>query len=157
MQMILRLVLAGVIVSAAAQSLTAQNTALRVCVTQTTTFDAPTGEAPRLADAISQQKLRSGRPITAISVPAESDKGFASQIQTNGCDYLVQLKPWVNSQGGMNAANDAVGSPSAAVPVYHSGLDYPVLKYELFKIGQKHSIARGEAIYQRTAPPGKAR
>jgi len=150
MRIVFTSVIAAVIFGVATQSLVAQNIPAKVCIVQTSGSHASTGEAVRFADAVSQQKLLSGRPITGISLLAKSKKELASQIQTNGCDYLVRLQPFVDTEGGMNAANDAVGSPSAAGPVSHPGLDDPVLTYELWKIGQKHSLARGAAIYQHT-------
>jgi hypothetical protein len=150
MRIVLTSVIAAVIFGVATQSLGAQNIPAKVCIVQTSGSDASTGEALRFADAVSQQKLLSGRPITGFSLLAKSKKELASQIQTNGCDYLVRLQPFVDTEGGMNAANDAMGSPSAAGPAYHPGLDDPVLTYELWKIGQKHSLARGAAIYQYT-------
>jgi hypothetical protein len=150
MPTLLRLFVAGLVLVTTNPSLMAQKAPANVCVAEASMPNSPEGEATPLARAVSKLKLRSGRAIAGIALRAKSETALSSEIRAHDCDYLVRLRPSGFSQGGMNNANDAVGSPSAAGPAYDRGLDYPLLTYELYRVGEKRSVARGMAAYQHT-------
>ena len=118
-------------------------TPVKVCVAQSTTF-ASRDEAGPVATALSRQTLRSGRAVVAVPIAAEAGFASADQLRASACDYLVRLQPVIFPEAGMNVANDAASTPSAAGP----DRDYPVLNYQIFPPGEARAVAHGVAIYQ---------
>jgi hypothetical protein len=138
--------------------LIAQDAPVKVCIISRVS-DAPQGTGQFLADALSHQKLRSGRVINAVPLSAKWGNNISNQMQSNACDYLVDLWPWKTLERSISsptfAGPDGVGgAPQDAQTRGASAAndlqpELPALNYELWKAGQKHPIEQGTQFSRR--------
>jgi hypothetical protein len=103
-----------------------------------------------LAVALSEQKLSSGRVISAHALQDISSSDLSRKVQSAGCDYVVDLWPWRDQPTVPTRDLAFNGSePGQSWPADHRGLDSPRLNYELLKVGQARGVGGGTELSHR--------
>lgn len=139
----LRRSLVGTVLVLLAAQLAAQDKPVSICVTSRS-VDLLAQPARDLAVALSEQKLRSGRVISALPLQDISSSDLSRKVQSAGCDYVVNLWPWRDQP--VAPARDLAfngSEPAQSWPADHRGLDSPRLNYQLLKVDQSHPIGGG--------------
>jgi len=136
---------------------TAQDTPIKVCVgSRVSEMESVIG---RLASALSKQQLRSGGAISGLALSAKSDTELAKEVQSNGCNYLVDLWPWKSLERNLSVpyftTADGSGSPQPDATASLTNdvhdppeLERPALNYQIRRVSDNHNVAKGTQLSQ---------
>lgn len=129
----------------------AQNRPVKICVASRS-IDMLGLPSRDLANALSEQKLRSGRVINALSLQDISGSDLARKVQSAGCEYVVNLWPWRNQEPVSRPTRIPAFVDSESPPDWptdHRGPDWPKLNYELLKVDHTPPVAQGTELSHR--------